>query len=90
MMKSLIIIMLVVFIALQFRLWRGDDGVMEVIRLKKEVQVQEVHVAKLTERNNLLEAEVQDLKNRLAALEERARTDLGMIKESETFYQDAN
>ncbi len=89
-MKIVTIILFVMLLALQIRLWGGDGGVMEVMRLNAEVESQQSHVSKLSERNHLLEAEVQDLKNRLGALEERARTDLGMIKKNETFYQDAS
>lgn len=88
-MKFIIGALAVVFILLQVRLWTGDGGVMEVLHLKQEVQTQQDKVEVLAERNHVLEAEVQDLKNRLSALEERARTDLGMVKKGETFYQDA-
>ncbi len=74
-------------LTLQYRLWLGDGSIREVFHLSQEVQIQERVVAELEQRNRLLEAEVQDLKQRLGALEERARTDLGMIREGETFYQ---
>lgn len=89
-MKWLIGFLCVVLILLQVRLWTGDGGVMEVMNLKQEVDVQQERVKTLAERNQMLEAEVQDLKNRLSALEERARTDLGMVRKGETFYQDAS
>lgn len=77
------------FIVLQFRLWVGDGGVRQVSRLKSELQRESEMVHALKERNETLDAEVQDLKTRLGALEERARTDLGMVREGETFYQHA-
>ncbi|MBN9286986.1 MAG: hypothetical protein BGO43_11415 [Gammaproteobacteria bacterium 39-13] len=74
-------------ILLQVRLWIGDGSITQVRALSKEVALQQEKVEKLKERNQTLEAEVQDLKHRLHALEERARTDLGMIRQGETFYQ---
>jgi cell division protein FtsB len=75
---------------LQVRLWTGDGGVMQGIILKRDVNKQETLVARLKDRNVTLEAEVKDLKNRLEALEERARSDLGMVREGETFYHEAS
>ena len=72
---------------LQVRLWVGDGSILALHGLQKEVALQQENVEKLKERNQTLEAEVQDLKHRLGALEERARTDLGMIRKNETFYQ---
>lgn len=85
---KLVVIFLVTSIALlQVKLWVGDGSWLHVRALKKEVEVQQQKVQELKERNQILEAEVQDLKNHLSALEERARTDLGMIRQGETFYQ---
>ena len=79
-----------VFLLLQVRLWTGDGGIMQGIILKRDVTKQEALVAKLRDRNVTLEAEVKDLKNRLEALEERARSDLGMVREGEIFYHEAS
>lgn len=79
-----------VLFLLQVRLWTGDGGIMQGIILKRDVATQEALVDKLKDRNVTLEAEVKDLKNRLEALEERARSDLGMIREGETFYHEAS
>ncbi|MBS0287948.1 MAG: septum formation initiator family protein [Proteobacteria bacterium] len=86
-MKTLTIFLLVIFILLQGKLFMGNGSIVQVISLKKEVKLQQEKVLKLKERNQTLEAEVQDLKHRLEALEERARTDLGMIRQKESFYQ---
>lgn len=75
------------FIMLLFRLFYGNGSILEVRSLKKEVSLQNETISKLSERNEMLAAEVQDLKYHLQALEERARTDLGMVKKGETFYQ---
>lgn len=84
--KLLIVIALVVFAALQYSLWLGEGGVADVRRLKQSVAAQQEENKRLAERNRVLEAEVQDLKNGLEAIEEHARQDLGMIKSNETFY----
>lgn len=75
------------FISLQIRFWIGDGGVVEVLRLKNEVVSEEIELARLKDRNQVLEAEVQDLKHHLSALEERARNELGMVRRGETLYQ---
>ncbi len=86
-MKVFALILLGVLALLQLRLWFSDDGVREVRRLQGAVQEQEEKNAELRARNEQLAAEVKDLKEGLAAVEERARSDLGMIGANETFYQ---
>lgn len=82
--------LIVLLLLLQVRLWVGEGSIKEVTVLKKAIAQQQANVAELRQRNQRLEAEVNDLKNHLGALEERARTDLGMIKQGETFYQFAD
>jgi cell division protein FtsB len=77
----------VVLALLQARLWLSNGGLREMWRLETEVSRRIDDNARLTARNSALEAEVQDLKQGLAAAEERARTELGMIEDRETFYQ---
>jgi cell division protein FtsB len=72
---------------LQYRLWFSDNGVRGVMQMQGAVAVQHEQNDRLSERNLQLAAEVRDLKQGYAALEERARSDLGMIAASETFYQ---
>jgi cell division protein FtsB len=72
---------------LQYRIWFSSDGVGEVLRLRTAVAGQEADNQRLSARNGQLSAEVRDLKQGFGALEERARTDLGMIGPNETFYQ---
>src|SRR5262245_23522652 len=86
-MKWLVIALLVVVLLLQYRLWLSSDGVREVARLEKAVAAQRMENERLAERNKQLAAEVRDLKSGVTALEERARSDLGMIANNETFYQ---
>jgi cell division protein FtsB len=86
-MKWLAGILLLVLLALQFRLWLSEDGVREVARLAAVVEAQRTENDRLAQRNSQLAAEVQDLKSGMAALEERARSELGMIARNETFFQ---
>jgi len=86
-MKWLAAALAVVLILLQYRIWVSDNGVRQVERLKTAVAAQETEDARLADRNRQLAAEVRDLKTGTAALEERARSDLGMISHRETFYQ---
>ena len=72
---------------LQYRVWFSGDGVGEVLRLRTAVAGQEADNERLSARNSRLAAEVRDLKQGDSALEERARTDLGMIGSNETFFQ---
>jgi cell division protein FtsB len=72
---------------LQYRVWVSDHGLREVSRLSSAVEVQAAANVEQRERNRQLVAEVNDLKGGLSALEERARSELGMVGNSETFYQ---
>jgi cell division protein FtsB len=74
-------------VLLQYRLWIGDHGLREVSRLQAQVDAQASANREQGERNRQLIAEVTDLKVGLTALEERARSELGMVGNSETFYQ---
>ncbi|SFD06611.1 cell division protein FtsB [Thiohalospira halophila DSM 15071] len=73
-------------VGLQFRLWSDEGGLPEVWRLEAAVAEQGAANAELAERNRALRAEVEDLKRGLDAIEERARSELGMIREGETFF----
>ncbi len=86
-MRWLGVFLAALFIALQYRLWTGDGSLAEVWRLRRAVEDQRLENARLAERNRALDAEVRDLKEGLAAVEERARSELGMIGRDEVFYQ---
>ena len=86
-MKILIAVLLLIFIGLQYRLWFGDGSLSEVVQLSRELETQKAKLQLLEERNRILEAQVLDLQNGLDAFEEKARNDLGMIKQEETFIQ---
>jgi cell division protein FtsB len=79
--------LLLLLLLLQYRLWLGEGGMREVTRLRAEIAAQREENGQLRERNRTLAAEVQDLKKGTTAIEERARTDLGMVGKSETFFQ---
>jgi cell division protein FtsB len=81
------ILLTVVLLLLQYRLWFSHAGLPSVMHLHRTVVLQEQDNAVLEERNQVLAAEVQDLKSGLDAIEERARSELGMIKEDDTFFQ---
>lgn len=86
-MRIIALLLLVMILALQYRLWMADGGMREVWRLRKDVATQAEENTKLKERNRNLAAEVLDLKKGRAAIEERARADLGMVGANETFFQ---
>ena len=86
-MKILAVALAVCLILLQYRIWVSDDGLRGVDRLQRAVATQQKLDASLAERNSRLAAEVHDLKSGTAAIDELARSDLGMIGANETFYQ---
>jgi cell division protein FtsB len=85
--KIIALVLLGLLLWLQYKIWLQDGGIPEVIQLKQEVEQVEVEVKQLRERNLSLDAEVKDLKKGLDAIEERARSEMGMIKEGEIYYQ---
>lgn len=86
-MRWLYVVLTLLFVGLQWKLWIGDGSLAEVWHLKHAVADQQAENEQLRERNRALDAEVKDLKQGLDAIEERARVELGMIKQDETFYQ---
>lgn len=86
MYKTILIILIILIGFLQFRLWKGEGSFQDVYRLKLIINQQTKEVEQLMERNRRLDAEVQALKTNPEAFEERARSELGMVKEGETFY----
>src|SRR6202451_3672404 len=86
-MRILTVALITALVLLQYRLWISDKGTREVARLKVAVETQTAANREQVYRNRQLGAEVVDLKGGLSALEERARSELGMVGNSETFYQ---
>lgn len=85
-MRIIIAIMLVLFVLLQYDLWTGEGSIPQVWRLQQSIEQQKQKNNQLAERNSALQAEVRDLKQGMEAIEERARSELGMIKEGEAFF----
>ena len=85
-MKILTTALALAFLNLQYQLWLGDNSVRELNMLEVELDAQRAVNQQFEQRNNILEIEVLDLKTGLEAVEERARSELGMIGEGETFY----
>ena len=86
-MRAFTALLLIVFSLLQYRLWFGKNSVPDYLALQDEVTRQQLVNTKLQQRNKLLYADTDDLKLGTEAIEERARNELGMIKENETFFR---
>lgn len=86
-MKKLLLFLAVLIVLLQYRLWFSDDGLSEMDRLENRLLSLRDEVAGREARNASLEADVRDLKEGNEAIEERARQELGMIREGEVFVQ---
>ncbi len=86
-MKFITVLLIVLLCMLQYRLWMGNANLLDVRQLEKTRSEQSAENDRLRERNQSLSAEVQDLKSGLEAIEERARSEMGMIKADETFFQ---
>lgn len=86
-MKWISVILSILLLILQYKLWVGQGSFAEVSRLEQAIEKQKTANARLRERSAALDAEVQDLKKGVEAIEERARSELGMIKQGETFFQ---
>ena len=86
-MRVVLAVLLVLLGLLQYRLWLSDDGYSAVWRLSDAIAAQGEENESLRERNRALAAEVKDLKAGLDAVEEIARSELGMIRSGETLFQ---
>lgn len=86
-MRAFTALLLIIFSLLQYRLWFGKNSVPDYLALENEVVRQQLDNEKLQQRNKLLYADTDDLKSGLEAIEERARNELGLIKEGETFFR---
>ncbi len=85
-MRILLVVLLILLAMLQYKLWLGEGGFTDVKRLELKVEEQVQENALLQQRNQELEAEVADLREGIEAIEERARSELGMVQEEEEFY----
>lgn len=85
-MKILIAIIILLIIHFQYRIWVGDGSIAEIDAYQQRLDELKKQVEDKKERNEALYAEVLDLRKGQEAIEERARDELGMIKEDETFF----
>ena len=83
----LFVLLILLLAGLQYRRWVGDGSLAEVAELKRQIATQQGENQHLLERNRILEAEVLELKKGMETVEERARHELGMVKDGETLYQ---
>ena len=81
------LILLLLLAGLQYRLWVGNGSLAQVTDLTQQIADQRAENEILLERNRVLDAEVSELKKGMETVEERARHELGMVKEGETLYQ---
>ncbi len=86
-MRWAIVGLAIILAVLQYRLWLGDGSVPDLIQLRSAIAEQRAANEEAAKRNEALAAEVEDLQEGLHAIEERARSELGMIRRDEVFYQ---
>ena len=86
-LRTIIFCLIALVAALQYALWFGKSNVVDLIHLRHSVNELEQENLALRERNNRLHADVNEIKNRVEAIEARAREQLGLIKPGETYYQ---
>lgn len=86
-MRAVVFALVLLLIYLQYTLWFGKGGIHDVRMLEQTVAEQQADIGALKERNQALAAEVLDLKQGMEAIEELARSEMGMIKEGEIFFQ---
>ena len=89
-MSKLTLIFFLLIILIQYPLWLGDGGFINLVEKNKQIKIQKKINASLKKENNALIAEVNDLKKGTKAIEERARGELNMIKKGEVFFQIIN
>ena len=85
-MRWIIAVLLFIILGLQYRIWIGEGSVEQMVQLQREIDKQKIENATLEERNRVLMAQIKELKEGTESIEAKARTDMGMIKEGETFY----
>ena len=86
-MRILLALFIILTLYIQYALWFERGGVRDVDQLRQEVEDQRQQIQQLRDRNQSLAAEIIDLKQGMEAIEERARSDMGMIKEDEVFFR---
>ena len=87
MMRWAIIILILLLLAMQYKLWFESGGLHQMQNLRHEIAIRQLQDQELAKQNDQLRAEVKDLKQGVDAAQERARTELGMVKQNEEYYQ---
>ena len=85
--RVLLGILLLLFVLLQYAIWAGKNNILDLFALNSTLNELKVENSKLRQRNDRLHAEVIDIKSRLSAIEAHARSELGLVKPGETFFQ---
>ena len=86
-MRGLVALLALLFLLVQYSLWFGRGGVRDIASLERQIAAQKTENGRLDARNNALLAEVVDLKQGMDAVEEIARSEMGMVREGEVFFQ---
>lgn len=86
-MRWLALFFAALILALQYPMWLGKGGWLQVRELERQLAAQKQANAALKSRNDRLDADVRDLKTGYEAIEERARAELGMVRQDEVFFQ---
>ena len=86
-MKYFLLTLIILIALVQWVLWFGNDGIIDLWESRQNLQASQLENNELEQRNDELKAEVIDLQTGLQAVEERARSELGLVKEDETFIQ---
>lgn len=87
MMRYAIIILILLLLVMQYKLWFDSGGLQQMEKLRHEIAIHKLQDQELAKQNDQLRAEVKDLKQGVDAAQERARTELGMVKQNEEYYQ---
>jgi len=85
--KLLIPVLVVLFVVLQYKLWVGEGSLAEVASMERDIETQQQAIEERKKRNMAMQAEIDSFKNDQQAVEARARSDLGMIREGEIYFQ---
>lgn len=86
-MRPIYLVLIIALVVLQHKLWLGDGNIIQWVSLQQKLKANQETNNQLLSRNKALEADIKELKKGDQALEEQARYELGMVKESETYYQ---
>ena len=86
MKQTILVSMTLLMLSLQYRLWVGEGSLAHASGLKEQVQRMQSENRSISQRNDILKAEIIDLRSGLDAIEEKARSEFGLVKQNETFF----